>query len=64
MAVLRLRVMTWILVAGNKSLFLGQFLPGEAAASIQVLPGGLQRAAGGAGGAADHLHPPGDGKRW
>lgn len=31
--------------------------------SVQVLPVARQRAAGGAGGAADHLHPPGDGRK-
>lgn len=35
----------------------------EGPQSVQVLSGGLQWAARGAGGAADHLHPPGGQKR-
>ena len=35
----------------------------SARSSVKVFPGARQRAAGGAGGAADHLHPPGDGKQ-
>ena len=30
-----------------------------AGSSVKLLPGARQRVAGGAGGAADHLHPPG-----
>ena len=37
---------------------------GKAGSSIQLFPGARQWAAGGAGGAADHLHPPGDQRRY
>lgn len=33
---------------------------GGESSSVQVFPGARQRAAGGAGGTTDHLHPPGD----
>lgn len=33
--------------------------PREADSSVKVFPGAWQQTAGGAGGASDHLHPPG-----